>query len=740
MNYRKSTITCLLAWGALATAALPVAGIEPVASYPVKGVVLDDKGVPLPRATVRARGTNAATGTNAAGEFTLELKGGEYTLVATFVGYEPEERVIRAGDGEPLLFRLRPARNDLEEVVVTGTRAGRPLKEVPVITRVITGEEIRRLNPLDLQSLLEYELPGIQFGRHHGTGLPTLTFQGMDASYVLFLVDGERVAGEGAADNIDFNRFDVDNIERVEIVRGAMSTLYGSNALGGVVNIITKSVNRPLAASLSTTYTSRGEQKHAASLGTRARPFSALASASYRAREPFSLEDREGTTTVHETPSGRDSVVMGTPGTTAVTGYKVRQLSVKLGYNVTERLGIDLTGSRYAYRRLYLEESNVKKEDLSGQYSAGGKVKYIFNDDHLLEFTYHHDRFDKHVDYILTGRQEHTYRDILHNFRLAYSLALQEKHFIVTGLEANTERLKHYMFRDTAANAVHALVYYLQEEYRPLANLSIVAGARLDYHSEYRLHVSPKLSLLYRPGIFALRGGFATGFRSPSLKELYSEWDHQGMFTLLGNRDLKPEISRQYSLSIEVNKGIFNASASAYVHRFERKIVLQDVVENGDYFMINVNADKARATGLDLTARARFPFGLTLRGSYAHVDDHDEIDGRDRSSVRPRSATFHAGYDRRLGKKSSARVALDGRWMCAVNTWSLDTATGLFSYRKNAARNTWKLNLAADLPFGITLNAGIDNIFNFKDKNVSGDTYASLSQGTDFMLSLAVRL
>ncbi|MDR0765339.1 MAG: TonB-dependent receptor [Odoribacteraceae bacterium] len=729
--WARTIIACLLL-GVEATAGN-------LASYPVKGVVLDNKGTALPLATVRVRGTNIGVGTNTRGEFTLDLKRGEHVLVASFVGFEPRELTVQAGEEETVTFRLRPATNDLDEVVVTGSRAERPLKDVPVITRVITSEEIKRLNPLDFQSLLEYELPGVQFGRHHGTGLPTLTFQGMDANYVLFLVDGERVAGEGAADNIDFNRFNIDDIERVEIVRGAMSTLYGSNALGGVVNIITKSVNRRLSGSLSGVYTSRGEQKYALSLGSKLKKFSTLTSASYRLKKPFSIEDKQGTTTVYETAGGQDSIVMGQPGSTAITGYNIWHLNEKLAYNVNEKLSVTATGSYYTYRRVYLASLNNKKEDLSREYSAGGKVKYIFNENNIVEFNYHRDHFDKYIDYILTGREEHTYRDVLDNFRLAYSLSIREKHYIVTGIELDNERLMHYMFKDTAANSVRNGVFYLQEEYRILDNLRIVAGARLDYHSEYNLHVSPKLSVMYRPGVVTLRGGYSTGFRSPSLKELYSEWDHQGMFTLLGNRDLKPEESRQFSLSAEVNKGIFNLSASGYVNRFKRKIVLQDVRENGEWFMKNVNSDRARTTGADITAQARFPFGLHLRSSYAYVDDHDEIDGRDRSSVRPRSATFSAAYSRNIGK-TRASASLNGRWMCAVDVWSLDTATGRYFYQKHSARNNWRLNLAGDFPRGIRLTAGIDNLFNFTDKNVSGDTYASLSRGIDYMLALSIKI
>ena len=150
----------------------------------------------------------------------------------------------------------------MNEVVITGTRTLKPLKDVPVLTRVISQEDIAQVNPLDLQSLLEYEMPGLQFGLAHGSGLPELKFQGSAGGYVLFMIDGERIAGEGSSNNIDYSLIDMDNVERIEIVKGPMSTLYGSQAMGGVVNIITKDANRPFTGNVSVRYGNNDESKY----------------------------------------------------------------------------------------------------------------------------------------------------------------------------------------------------------------------------------------------------------------------------------------------------------------------------------------------------------------------------------------------------------------------------------------------------------------------------------------------
>ena len=136
---------------------------------------------------------------------------------------------------------------DLNEVVVTGTRVPRLLKETPVQTRLITLKDITRTDATNVQDLLQQELPGIEFS--YAMNQQThLNFNGQGGQSVLFLVDGERMAGE-TMDDVDFTRLDMSNVERIEIVRGAASALYGSNAGAGVINIITRHASRPRALS-----------------------------------------------------------------------------------------------------------------------------------------------------------------------------------------------------------------------------------------------------------------------------------------------------------------------------------------------------------------------------------------------------------------------------------------------------------------------------------------------------------
>jgi outer membrane receptor for ferrienterochelin and colicins len=708
--------------------------------HAIKGKVVDEAGHALPGASVRITGTTLGTGTNAKGEFSIKAKEGKYTLVVSFTGYTTREYNIAVPQNSVLTCELQPSYNNLNEVVVTGTRTEKPLKDVPVLTRVITNEQIVKLNPVNLQTVLEYELPGIQFGRHHGTGLTTMTFQGTEGNYVLFLIDGERVGGEGAADNTDFDRFNIDDIERIEVIKGAASTLYGSNALGGVINIITKNANRPFVGNVSGQYSNRNIEKYVVSAGTKLDRFSSYTTVGYRKKDAFQVSDSEGTKTIYERPDGTTEVVTDATSATSISGHEIWHANQKFGYVFTDKFSAELTGSLYQNRMINADKS-AKTQSRFNDYTLNTKLNYIFNVNHRLDFSYYMDDFVKYTDYTVSDRsKDKTFDNFNHIFRLNYTGHFFEKHTVTAGAEINLESLKHYMFEDTTKHNVKSYVLYLQEDWRITDNFSLVAGVRADYHSRYDLHVTPKLSLMYKLSDFTFRGGYASGFRSPSLKELYSEWNHQGMFYLVGNEALKPETSHHFSLSSEYTKGIFNASVSAYYNRFSDKITTtgSQNEEKKRYEMMYVNANKARTTGIDATAQLRFKSGLNLRGSYAYVNDHKNVEGYNTSNVRPHSVTCNVGYSRTIGKVHPS-LSFQGRWMNSVNAWNKQT-DGTFYYRKYHSRTICSLNGSALFPRGIRLNAGLNNLFNFKDKNVASDTSISPEQGIDFTCGLSINL
>ena len=147
---------------------------------------------------------------------------------------------------------------ELEPVVVTASHTPKSLKDAPVVTRLITRYDIKMADATNIQDLLAQEIPGLEFGLAMSQET-SLNMSGFGGNAVLFLMDGERMAGE-TMDNVDYSRMNLDNVGRIEIVKGASSALYGSNAVGGVINIISRENLEPWTANVHSRYNTFGHE------------------------------------------------------------------------------------------------------------------------------------------------------------------------------------------------------------------------------------------------------------------------------------------------------------------------------------------------------------------------------------------------------------------------------------------------------------------------------------------------
>lgn len=705
----------------------------------VKGIVYDENGKPLPGASVIIVGTTFGVGTNSNGEFIIAMdEKGKQLLRVSFVGYKSQEISTSEVEnmGKKVEIRLMPADNMLNEVVVTGNVLEKPLKEVPVLTRIITHKDIQVVNPLNVETLLQYQLPGLQIGYNSMSQQPEIKYQGVDGEYMLFLIDGERISGEGTDHNVDFSRFNVDDIDRIEVIRGSQSTIYGSNALGGVINIITKNANRPFTGNVNMRYAGINGRKYSVSAGTKQSRFSSLTSLSYRQKDTYTISDNDAKTSTSVDSEGNTTQQTADTASTTIYGYSIWDASQKFGYAFTNKLSANVKGSFYHNEREI--RTGQKYQESYLDYAVSGRIRYIPKSNQQLTLSYVYDTYKKDKDFFKAGFTRTDYRNRTQTARLDYSIVLN-KHTVSTGLESESEYLKHYMLKDSSDAHNETYSIYLQEEWKIVDNVDIIAGLRGDYHSKYHLHVTPKLSAMYHPTkAITLRAGYSQGFRSPSIKELFQEYDMGGLgwFMLYGNADLKPETSHQYSLSAEINVKGINLSTSAYHNRFKNKITYASVGDgSGD--LRYVNAKNAKTTGLEAIMRTKLNMGMTLSGSYAYVDDYQEVDGKNTSSMRPHSITFSAIYAHRF-EKIGLTLALNGQWGSKLATYTFST-DGSYKLTRYDARFLCNFSASAQLQRGVLLSLGIDNLFNYKDK--AADSSLQLPQkGLSLVGSLNINI
>ena len=731
---RFSFILVLLLTVALVTVNANVPANPP--NYIIKGVVMTANGEPLAGASIVVEGTNINCGSNSKGEFSLNVqKDKVYKLRVSYLGYTPRLITVPASGHPPLKIKLQPSETALNELVVTGSRYERQLKDVPVITRVISREEIETVNPVDFTTLLEYTLPGIQFYYNTMSQVPEITYQGMDAKAVLFLLDGERISGESGDSNIDYSRFNINDIERIEVVRGAASTLYDSRAIGGVINIITKKSVRPFTASMHTRYAGKKGQSYSASAGVNLHRFSSLTSFGWRKRDSYLVKDEQGKQKEIINPDGSVTKSKTDPVAFNIYGYSIMDVSQKLSYNFSDRFTGSARISYYTNKRDKYD--NARYYQRYRDLILSGKLKWQFADNQNLDLSYIRDNYIK--DNVYVDDDERVYGNVNSTIRLYYT-GMFGKHTLSGGVDLLREDMKHHFMKDTATVHMNQYSFCLQDDWQLTDKMNVVVGVRGDKGGSYRLHFTPKVSVLYRPlKTITLRAGYSQGYRIPNLKELYQEFNMGGMGIMMyGNKDLKPEEGTQISASVEYDYKGLNLSVSTYHNRYKNKISYEYISPGKSWNMKYVNALNVKTTGVEVTANYKLPFGLRFSGGYSYVYDYDERDGYNMSWVRPHSARLSSVYKHRFGKTTES-VAFNTSWVSSITRYAYSSSDKTYTKTKYDPRTLCSLNLRSELPRGIAIGLMVDNIFNYRDKAV--DSAVQLPEnGCTFVATVSVNI
>ena len=582
----------------------------------------------------------------------------------------------------------------LEEVVVTATRTPKALKDVPVVTRVISQEEIGRADATNIQDLLTEELPGLEFG-YAMTQETSLNMSGFGGNAVLFLVDGERLAGE-TMDNVDYSRLDLENVGQVEIVKGASSALYGANAVGGVVNLISRESTDPWNVNVNSRYRSLGnEWRTGASVDFNAGRWNSSTTARHSKVETVHLTD------VFDTQSKIHDIYGGET-------FNVKE---RLTYRPIDNLRLTARGGYY---RRTSDRHNYT--DRYSDYNAGLRGIWEIDGSRQLELSYGYDQYDK-ARFVLGERtHDHDYSNRQHVVHILYN-QFWGKHALTAGGDVLHDYLTTYQFTDNADHRQTSADLFVQFDYNPFSWLNLVGSLRDDYFSASRNNaLTGRLAAMFKLKGLTVRASYAGGFRAPSLKEMYMNFDMAGIQMIYGNPDLKPERSHNFNLSLEhygeipstIFRGKYSATASGYYNYYDRRITTTDYPGDADREegAMYANEDGVRVAGIDATARYRAVCrsGLSASYNYLHVAGR-KFDSQF-SSPRPHSATWRVDFQHNIGRWYRFYIGLSGRYLSKPES----------RYETDGAYTLWKLTLQQTVWKGININAAIDNLMGYVPK------------------------
>lgn len=621
----------------------------------------------------------------------------------------------------------------LDNVVVTASRTPRFNKDIPVLTQLIPQRQIRLIEPRSFNELLEYTLPGIEFSKHGGQD--QLSYRGFSGNSLLFLIDGELIPS-GDVSTVEFENINPDNIERVEIIRGAASALYGSNALAGVVNIITKSSREPFRASAlaSVDISPRGNetlvgQRYHGNVIFNRNSLNSNTSLSYRKSPGYTITDEKG-------------------GSNAVFSSDCIEFGQKFSYQPTDQIIIK-AGVNHRHRK---QVRSKYIHNRFGMTNVSAGAVYAFNDRNSLDLSYNFNTYKRDsVLPLVTEGEKHKkiFNEYLHHVRLQYNLDILEKHLINVGGEYIYDQITAPRMdspTDAGAKKMHTGVLYGQYSYEPFQYLALSYGGRLDMRNNFGTHFTNRVSVKYIPiDPLVFRATFAQGYRTPSMQELYFYFDHSGMFMVLGNPNLKPEKSSMFLLSGEYNHRRFTVNANAFYTLVYDRINLMPI-DNGYTYTNSPSEYNDKILGVDINVKASLPYGFDLSASYAYTHDYyplmdDEgnrlFDEENRpymaTVTRPHTAVAMASWKHKFTPNYELSVSFATRFLSAFKSPVLTTDEGVKISSYNSATLS-KLGVTQKIYKYVDLYLGIDNLFGYQPNRVLFNS--PITPGRSFLCNL----
>ena len=639
---------------------------------------------------------------------------------------------------------------NLDDFVITLKRAPRPLKLSPVTTQVIDGRRMAGLGYASIETLLRQQTAGLNvqkaaFGNE-------LNLQGFDARHVLMLLDGERLAGDMAG-NVDFERFNIHSIDRIEIVKGASSTIYGSRASGAVVNFITKKTYEPIEVDAGFRWGQMNEvnfpdasprdflymyERNAdrpnlqawVSAGAHLGDFTSQTDLWYGLSDAYNIYQDGDDVKLYTREANpflqRDTLlisdlkrpVMGVEGAEHLT------LSQKLYYEPSPDFKAMVYGNLFQMNQYdgFQNLNFTQSED----YTAGGRISWTYRDWFTLSAGMHADFYTRYKRHEIRDEQNKVYASAILQPRFSVKSNYFDGHSLILGVEYVADALTSDRFagkgsREMLTRTLSELEYYLQDDWTLSDEWMLSLGVRSNYSPPFPLAWMPKVAAKYSPTEkWSFRALYAKGYRAPSIKELFFNWDHLGMFMIKGNEFMRPERNDYLSLGAEyASDKLFlsgTLSGNFYRDKIEGVWRIYDMQYNFEY----VNLPFQRVLGFEFLGRWQPADDWTLNASYSFADVSLQ-DGLRLNTTSPHAATAGLQYDHAFSRKYRLTASFSASMM---GSKTYDVQDRLTPPGEKASRDAYfRISLPAYIICDLSLSQlfwdrykltlGVDNLFDY---------------------------
>ncbi|EFO0321249.1 catecholate siderophore receptor CirA [Escherichia albertii] len=631
--------------------------------------------------------------------------------------------------------------DDGETMVVTASSVEQNLKDAPASISVITQEDLQRKPVQNLKDVLK-DVPGVQL-TNEGDNRKGVSIRGLDSSYTLILVDGKRVNSRNAVfrhNDFDLNWIPVDSIERIEVVRGPMSSLYGSDALGGVVNIITKKIGQKWSGTVTVDSTIQEHRDRGDTYNGQFFTSGPLIDGILGMKVYGSLAKRE-----KDDP--QSSTTARTGETPRIEGFTSRDGNVEFAW--TPNQNHDFTAG-YGFDRQDRDSDSLDKNRLERQnYSVSHNSRWEYGTSELKFYGEKLENKNPGNSSPITSESN--------TVDGKYTLPLTAiNQFVTFGGEWRHDKLNdavNLTGGTSSKTSASQYALFIEDEWRIFEPLSLTTGVRMDDHETYGEHWSPRAYLVYNAtDTVTVKGGWATAFKAPSLLQLSPDWTSnscRGACKIVGSLDLKPETSESWEL------GLYYMGEEGWLEGVESSVTVfrndvKDRISISRTSDINAapgyqnfvgftadgvpvfryyNVNKARIQGVETELKIPFNDQWKLSLNYTYNDGRDVSNGENKPLS---DLPFH-----------TANGTLDWKPL-ALEDWSF-YVSGNYTGQKRADSATaktpggytiWNTGAAWQVTKDVKLRAGV---LNLTDKDLSRDDYSYNEDGRRYFMAVDYR-
>ena len=649
----------------------------------------------------------------------------------------------------------------LNPVVVTGSGHHQRLKSTATPVHVLSRQEIKEQGITTFDGALTRMMPQVSMAPNSmGT---FLRLNGLGNKYILILINGQKLTGD-ISNNVDLNRINMARVKRIEVLDGAASSLYGSDAIAGVINIITDQPTQQLVSLGSDTRVSgHGQLTENITLDIFKNGFGSYTSFSRDRADSYRINDVEYV-------KGSETETQPTIAP-FFTGYRANLVGQKFTYAPNEHLALN-AGIDYSYK---ITDRPETRKDITGgtdyemrykglRWNVGGIYKFTSRNSLQADFTVDRFRYGKQYD---VNTKDYNIDDYVQSKKqrsmegqLKAILGLMKHSTTIFGADWRKDYLTA-----TSGNinqSAYTAAAFAQHEMTFFERLTATVGLRLTYHETFNWHLTPKATLMYAPGNFRLRATYSAGFRAPGLDELYYHYFsvNRGKAQIIfGNKDLKPEKSNYFSLNAEYRSNILAVSVTGYLNRINDMVIrdnididatslamlraefpemTDDQAQKLERYSLYKNSDKGDVKGVQVNVSANLFRGFNLSANYvytyARTCSGDLWTPLERS-IR-HAATVAANYHHSWGNYG-LNVKVNGR---------LQSKTYYPDYEDAPGYGVWNLNTSHSFDglkhLYLEPSIGIDNIFNKVDRRIdsSNRKYALYSPGRMLVIGLKLKI